>query len=501
MAGAFVLAVAVIGFVWLGTHAAGTVLQPVQPSPPPAPTPVNDSTAAPRPRPALPTGQPLRIVTEWTAPVIVTAPTPECGYDTLLALRDGKDTLYVRTQVAPVWLRSTAVYEVGRWASEGSLLLAAGNEALPITKCAGGADWERVSSAVSTDGLLVCYVESGVPVGPNERTAAFYVWPLRVEIALAEPLERPSHLRSSGAAFELYSWSARAGTVYVRRSVDGGRSWSSPRILIASDAVQPRVIGLPSGTLLLGAVQPSTGNLRFLLSTGVWAPAPSRTLHLHSVAGMDTFTAAHTVERNLTHQVHLASIGSLLHVWGADARSTTSILVSAHSCRREDVYPSCTSDQVVPRCTPNPHVLASACLRLAVPLLHDFHAVSHNDALTFEMVGASDEDQTAPRAVLVLPNGTAVVAYYRVREEQLERMELRLRIGSTDLLIDILDGYVQAYSAGGAAFDGLGVALRFEHPSLYLAYSRTIPGAPPAWNSTLFDTRERSRMTVVRVDI
>jgi hypothetical protein len=188
----------------------------------------------------------------------------------------------------------------------------------------------------------------------------------------------------------------------------------------------------------------------------------------------------------------------LLHVVGSDARSTRSILVGARTCNASDVFPGCTSSDVVSRCTPNQNVLETACLRLAIPQLHDYHAVSRNDALAFDFAGRSDGDQTAPVDAVALPNGTLAVLYYRVRLSNLAQLELWVRVGGNDLLVDTLDGVSQAASQGGLAYDA--PSLRLGSQALLVAYSRPVSGVPQPEGYDI-DTRERSRLTVVGVKL
>lgn len=477
----FVAGAASLVFVWLATRVA---------VPPPAPTPVNDSsvsTSGTTPPVVLPPAQPPsnRVSITWRAPVFVSDATPACGYDSLLALRGGEDTLYVQTQVMPLWMGARVVYQVGRWASEGAMLIAVNNETLPITRCGGGDAWDRADNLVAANGLLVAYVETGAPI----TTAALYVHPLKKTLTLVDPSERPSHLVFSNGEFDIYSWSAASSKVYLRRSVDGGLSWSPPRRLL-DDAVRPRLVDT-GRVQLLAAYQPTTRNVRFLLHTSDWAPAATRVLVLSP--GVDCLEGGY---RNISQRMRLVATSSGLHVFGSDARSTRSILVSARSCNASDVYPGCSSSPVLSSCTPNPNALASACVRLAIPQLHHFHAVSENDALSFHFVGESDGDQTALLDADVLSDGRVAVLYYRVRIS-LMQMELRLRVGSVDFLIDTFDGVSQAASEGGLAYDS--PVLRLDDDvAVYVAYSRPAGGVAQPETYTL-DTRERSRMTVVRV--
>jgi len=475
---AILLTAAAIAFVWLATYV------PVQPAPPPF---VNESategeSALP---PAAPPSPQVRRV--WQAPVFVADATPACGYDALLARRSGEDTVFVQTQVMPVWLGERLVYQVGRWASEGAMLLALDNGTLPVTRCGGGDAWDRVDNVVAANGLLVAYVEAGVPLG----AAALYLWPMRTTLPLVDASERPSDLRFADGEFGIYSWSAAQSTVYLRRSTDGGLTWSAPRRLL-SDAVRPRVVDT-GRVLLLSAYQPTTGNARFLLHTNDWAPTAGRLLPL--APGQDRLETGGF--RNLSHRVWVLAAGGALHVLGNDARSNRTILVSARSCNASDVYPGCDASSVVARCTANPNALASACLRLAVPQLHDYHALSRNDALGFNFLGASDDAQTAVVDAGVLRDGSVVVLYYRVRVS-LRQMELRLRTPAADLLVDTFDGVSQAASDGGLAYDL--PALRVAKTGVYVAYSRTVPDVPQP-EGFVVDTRERSRMTVALVTV
>lgn len=477
-----VIAAAALFFGWLATRTA---------IPPRAAPPIINTSSAGEETTALPPVLPPSplVRTIWQAPEFHGNATPECGFDSLFALAGGQDTLYVRSQVMPVWLGERVVYQVGRWWSSGAMLLAVDNDTLPITRCGGGADWDRVDAVVAANGLLVAYVESGVPIG----AAALYVWPFRTALPLVDASERPSDLRFSGGEFGIYSWSAAQSTVYLRRSPDGGRTWTAPRALM-TDAVQPRFVDTGRAQLL-GAYQPSTGNIRFLLHTNDWAPLPQRTLPL---AGRGPDRLEVGGYRNVSHGMRIVSYGPLLHVVGSDARSTRSILVSARTCNASDVFPGCLSSNVVPRCTPNQNVLETACLRLAIPQLHDYHAVSRNDALAFDFVGKSDGDQTAVVDAAVLPNGTLVVLYYRVRSATLAQVELWLRVGDVDLLVDTLDGISQAASHGGLSYDA--PALRATARGVWIAYSRPILGVPQPEGYDI-DTRERSRMAVAVVKL
>ncbi len=482
LAALLVIAAAALLFSWLATRVD---------IPPPTPAIINTSTATNNGEESasLPPVQPPSPLVRWAwrAPEFHTDATPECGFDSMFALAAGKDTLYVRSQVMPVWMGERLVYQVGRWQSSGAMLLAVDNDTLPITRCGGGTDWDRVGSVVAVNGLLVAHVETGLPAA----AAALYVWPMRTTLALVDPSERPSDLRFTNGEFGIYSWSAAQSTVYLRRSADGGRTWTAPRLLM-TDAVRPRFVDTGRAQLL-GAYQPSTGNIRFLLHTNDWAPTPQRTLPL--APGADRLEVGGY--RNLSQWTRIVSWGALVHVVGSDARSNRSVLVSARTCNTSDVFPGCVSSTIVARCTPNQNVLETSCLRLAIPQLHDYHAISRNDALAFDFRGKSDGDQTAVVDALALPNGTLATLYYRVRAT-LAQMELTVRVGDTNFLVDTFDGTSQAASGGGLAFDA--PALRISANALWIAYSRPLSGIaqPEGYD---IDTRERSHMTVAVITL
>jgi hypothetical protein len=99
---------------------------------------------------------------------------------------------------------------------------------------------------------------------------------------------------------------------------------------------------------------------------------------------------------------------------------------------------------------------------------------------------------------VALPNGTLAVLYYRVRLSNLAQLELWVRVGGNDLLVDTLDGVSQAASQGGLAYDA--PSLRLGSQALLVAYSRPVSGVPQPEGYDI-DTRERSRLTVVGVKL
>ena len=91
-------------------------------------------------------------------------------------------------------------------------------------------------------------------------------------------------------------------------------------------------------------------------------------------------------------------------------------LLSARTCRAEDLSPGCTaaSAPLVDACLPNPDVLASACVRTPSPLPKAMLAWSDDDGLTWSnlSLGATPEETTVALDLVAGPSEDTVSVLY-----------------------------------------------------------------------------------------
>ena len=514
--------------------------------PPPLPTPDvrnnNEKEAAYRRRAPLESLTTPTTRVAWEAPDFAVNITEACGYDRVMMIQpDGNDVLYMRTQIAPVFYHSSSsvVYEVGRWRTDGSMLLVQDGRPLPFTRCGDpNAPWDRVCCAVTAEDLLIAHVAS-VP----SSNRAFFVWPAQTIISpLVDDTERPSALTYTAATrtYVLYSWSAMKREAYLRESRDAGLSWTSPPMLIQRNALRPLVLEeTRPGTRFLMTTTPASGDLKFAPNTlGTWSLSvpPHRVFPLVRHFPQEDDTLVDTtvlppifglVRVNATSRVafarrewtwrsaHVMYERGRLHVLDTDTRfSRHTVLVSERTCQPDDVYVGCVPlDEVpsMPPCRPKPQTLGTACVRYLTPLAAAFHAVSLNDGLTWdilESVGKNDDgSQTIVRAATLLPNGNVAVAYLLVRPGATLRVaELRVQIIGTDVdvLVDTLDLHTQAWTMGGVGYDGDVLAMRADASIIELAYSATTRNVYLAAHDVpggTVDITDRSRLTIVKIQV
>jgi hypothetical protein len=478
---------AIIAVTWAATRTTGTLRDPlIQVG---VSVQTEEVTDAPPivvvvPPPPVP---PATTLLTWTP---VTTPILECaGYDGLMMLRN--DTLYLKTVVSPV---SSSFFLLGQWSTNGT----AGCSIPGITTCQGG-EWDRASFPVVTPTGIVLRVDS-----PG-RAALLLVTNSTVRLLRVLPASGDNRPVIGDA----YTWSASQHAVYL-----AGRH--AP---LLSDSLVPTLVdsSRSSGTQFLAARSATDGVVRLLLHTSSsgWAASPSRFYRDVHLPPPDALVdGPHLAWRGAWERVSLLSDGArgLLHLIGTDARSPQSRLMSARSCRAEDVYPRCTplSPTPISECVPDPHALASACVAVSASLLAAFHAVSADDGLSWQSpartILAQGNDQSVARGSILLPSGLVAVVYESTRPGHgFEALQLRLWVSNGyDTLLDTLDGYAQAYSNGGSAWDGgdpLPMRVHGEH-HLNVTYSRPVSGTrPAAYDVTqgIIDVEPRSSLVTLTV--
>lgn len=474
-----------LAITWAATRTAGTLRDPLLSQPVGVQTEEAVTDAPPPSRTPPPLPPPTTLLT-WTP---ISSPALECtGYDGLMMLRN--DTLYLRTAVSPV---SSSFFLLGQWSTNGT----AGCSVPGITTCQGG-DWDRASFPIATPTGVVLRVDSPA------RAALLLVTnsTVRVLRSVTGTDERP-------VIGDAYTWSASQRAVYL-----AGRH--AP---LLSDSLVPTLVdsSRSSGTQLLAARSATDGVVRLLLHTSSsgWATSPSRFYRDVHLPPPDTLVdGPHLAWRGAWERVFLLSDGArgLLHLVGTDARSPRSRLVSARSCKPEDVYLGCTPLVPTPirECVPDPSALASACVAVSASLLAAFHAVSTDDGLSWQspaqLILAQGNEQSVARGSILLPSGLLAVVYESTRPGHgFEALQLRLWMSNGyDTLLDTLDGYAQAYSNGGSAWDGgdpLPMRVHGEH-HLNVTYSRPVSGARPAACDVpqgIIDVESRSSLVTLTI--